>query len=294
MKSIYKIFKECNQFYAKTSLKKAELDCETRGEICKVEEFFIAAYYKAVAGQKKSAKAFNEFIIDNIKETTGVVFTDAEVSERLEKIRVAISGRIRRFKRKAYMNNWTHFVTITYDDKKYQSEDDFVKSLKKTLSNFSTRRKWRYMGAFERGSNGSERLHFHGLFNIPNAQMVGLVEEKENYNFKSHKWRNTFENSFFLEKFGINDFQPISEVELACGNSIDYCIKYATKEAKSFLYSRHLPTYMESDFVPECILMEFVQYGVRYLLDIEDEQIIADKKRYDDGILSESKYVFRC
>ena len=85
-----------------------------------------------------------------------------------------------------------------------------------------TRRNWLYAGVFER-SPEEERNRFHGLFNIPD--MIGEIEEKQYYSFKIHKMQTTHSNTYFLERFGRNDFEELSQDELKYGNTLNQITK---------------------------------------------------------------------
>ena len=58
--------------------------------------------------------------------------------------------RYKRMIRRGYTNRWNYFCTYTYDSEKH-TEETFRKSLMNTLYHLSSRRGWRYMGAWERG-----------------------------------------------------------------------------------------------------------------------------------------------
>ena len=72
---------------------------------------------------------------------------------------------------------------------------------------------WIYIGVWERSPN-SNRLHFHGLFNIPENAMVGELTEHRDYSSKTHRMQTTLQNSYFTDRFGRNDFEPINKQEL--------------------------------------------------------------------------------
>lgn len=84
-----------------------------------------------------------------------------------------------RLYRKASLQSWDFFCTFTYDDKKH-IEESFRKKLSDTLKKMCYRRKWKYIGVWER-SPEKNRLHFHGLFIIPDGQMVGELMEVKDY-----------------------------------------------------------------------------------------------------------------
>ena len=46
-----------------------------------------------------------------------------------------------------------------------------MKSLKNCLKHLSNRKGWKYIGVFER-SPEKKRLHFHGIFHIPENAMI--------------------------------------------------------------------------------------------------------------------------
>lgn len=165
---------------------------------------------------------------------------DKYIADMIEKKTRNFYARKKRFRRKANLNRWTHFVTFTYDDKLH-SADSFRKKLRKCLSNMHTRRGWRYMGVFEE-SPETGRLHFHGLLYIPKGQMVGSVTEKQDYSTKQGKIQITHSNDFFAKAFGRNDFEELSEMELRHGQTLNYLLKYIEKTGERIVYSRGIPT----------------------------------------------------
>lgn len=148
---------------------------------------------------------------------------DAYVADKIERKQRNLRARRKRFRRKANLNRWNYFVTFTYDDSK-QDEYTFRKKLRKCLSNLHTRRKWRYMGVFERAPE-TGRLHFHGVFYVPEGEMIGVIEEKSDYSTAQGKMQTRHENDFFEKAFGRNDFERLNEIELKRGNSISYILK---------------------------------------------------------------------
>ena len=83
---------------------------------------------------------------------------DDSIDEKIKRKRNNWQHRKKRFCRKAYLNRWNRFLTITYDDKKH-TEETFRKKLRKCLSNLHTRRGWKYMQAgrlqYRAGKNAS-------------------------------------------------------------------------------------------------------------------------------------------
>lgn len=149
-----------------------------------------------------------------------------------------------RFARKAYNQEFNYFVTITYDDKKH-TEETFRKRLTYMLNNFSSRKGWRYMGVWERGKK-TNRLHFHGLFNIPEGTLSGKLEVIEDYNYKRHTLRSVTQNTFILDRFGRNEFEELDNGPLF-GHALAYIMKYLEKTGERIMYSRGLYQYFKSD-----------------------------------------------
>lgn len=70
---------------------------------------------------------------------------DNYITDKIERKQRNLYARKKRFRRKAHLNRWNYFVTITYADDK-QDEFSFRKKLRCCLSHLHTRRGWRYMG----------------------------------------------------------------------------------------------------------------------------------------------------
>lgn len=162
----------------------------------------------------------------------------------------ALYLRRKRFKRKAFLNDWNYFVTVTRDDEKWENEEDFRASVDKCLSNLSTRRDWRQMGVWELGDE-KERLHYHCLLKVPEGQMVGDLYAKRDYSTKRHQWEETQLNSFFTDHFGRTEFQDLDQTRLL--ESVSYILKYLEKSGEKIRYSRGIPTEI---CLPMCLLDE--------------------------------------
>ena len=202
-----------------------------------------------------------------------------------EKIKIKFSNifkRLKRFKRKARLNKWTHFITITYDDKKC-NEDDFRKKLKKCLANFHVRHGWKYMGVFERAPE-TNRLHFHALLFVPKNEMVGTIDELRDFSTAQHKMQITHSNSFFADVFGRNDFEPLYDIDVKKGKAIDYITKYIVKSGEKILYSRGIPSAIVLKLQFTAIASTFFEFVRKFVLfdDIisYEEDILHEKKLY--------------
>lgn len=159
--------------------------------------------------------------------------------------------RIRRVHRKinfhhadgAYFN---YFCTITYDDRLFNSEEEFKKKFNKCIENFCTRRGWKVMVRMELGHE-NERMHFHMFAHIPYGQLPGGLTLMSTPDSKI-KWRRNYrhENEFFRRTFGMNDFEEISSPDKSIPQGvIEYFLKYGLKGNFKVKFSRGLPEEME-------------------------------------------------
>ena len=179
------------------------------------------------------------------------------------KQRNLICRRIR-MTRKANLANFNYFCTFTYDDNKH-TEESFKKGLKTCLRNMCYRKNWKYMGVWERAPQ-TNRLHFHGLFSIPENSLSGGIIEVRDYDTKAHKMRTTYQSTFFNTKFGRSDFELIDEDDRRLGNALAYLMKYIEKTGEKIVYSKGLPQYFISDILDEDIVCRIGQEDKKLLL----------------------------
>ena len=92
--------------------------------------------------------------------------------------------------RKVRLQRWNWFVTLTFDSSK-QTVETFKAKLTDTLKKMVQRHGWKYIGAWEHGSN-TERLHFHGIFVITENDMVGDLETVSDYTRKENVCRRNY------------------------------------------------------------------------------------------------------
>lgn len=156
-----------------------------------------------------------------------------------------------RLMRKVGLQDFNYFVTFTYDGNLH-TEESFRKGLKMTFRNLCYRKNWKYVGVWER-SPEKKRLHFHGLFHIPDGTMPGTIIEKNDYNFNTHRRQITHQNTYFNERFGRSDFEPIDD-KSKLGNAVAYIIKYIEKTGEKIVYSKGLPQFFISDVMDEDIV----------------------------------------
>ena len=171
-------------------------------------------------------------------------FVKAEI-ERTERNRMV---RWIRLQRKIDLGEWDYFCTFTYDDKKH-TEESFRAKLSDTFKKLRQRYGWEYLGVYER-SPENNRLHFHGLFYTP--KMKGELVKRRDYSTKEHRMQTTLQNTYFTERFGRNDFEPINTVDLS--NTGTYLSKYIEKSGERIVCSKGVKTYFVSDIMDDDVV----------------------------------------
>ena len=168
----------------------------------------------------------------------------------------AQKARRARFISKACMNNFNFFATFTKDDQKIETFEEFEYKLKNTLKYYKQAYGWSYMGAFEVSPNG--RLHAHLLISIPNNQFGG--EMKMRTRFSHGKMVKGFEHEHFLDRFGMNLFEPIERITAT--NIPDYILKYITKTTDTIYYARGTKEYVDGivDFNSDVVAVSQPSY----------------------------------
>ncbi len=170
------------------------------------------------------------------------------IEQNVERKKNNLAKRRVRLWRKIYLQEWNYFVTFTYDSEKH-TEDTFKAKLRNTLKHLVSRKGWKYIGVWER-SPEKHRLHFHGIFYIP--QMIGTLEQVNDFSTKSHRKQTTYQNTHFLKHFGRNDFKEICSREIP--QAVRYLLKYIEKSGEKLVFGGKLPTYMVSDILDEDIV----------------------------------------
>lgn len=182
------------------------------------------------------------------KELKDTELTIDYVNKQFERKRKNDIERKKRLYRKVYLQEWNYFCTFTYDSNKL-TETEFREKLTNCLRHLASRNKWKYIGVWEL-SPTNYRLHFHGLFYTP--QMIGTFETKTDYSTTNHQMQTANQNTYFLERFGRNDFKPIDQNEL--NQAVRYLTKYMEKTGERIVYSKGLGTYFVSDIIESDII----------------------------------------
>lgn len=245
--------------------------------VSKRSKLFRALFEESVHSGLRIGKKHIQQFVERIKPRYAEAFPDDEddldeyLGEKTEGAMHNFYARVKRFKRKAYINEWNYFVTFTYDGEKelrggkLQTEDEFRTRLKRCLANLHTRNGWKCMGVFERGEE-KERLHYHALAYIPDGEMVGKIEEKRSYSTSSHKWETRQENDFFAERFGVNDMQVLEGTSESLTKSVNYILKYLGKDNERIIYSRGIPTECYKILQETDIASEYLDFCSHFVL----------------------------
>lgn len=213
------------------------------------KDFFEKLYKETDTRRKKERR---EIIIKEMRP----YFKDKEATEQYvdtqlaRKLRNLICRRIR-LTRKVHLQEFNYFCTFTYDDAKH-TEDSFKKKLQGCFKMMCHRKHWKYVGVWER-SPEKNRLHFHGLFYIPDGAMPGSMITVNDYNFNTQKRQITYQNTYFNERFGRSDFKVI-DTNSDLGDAIAYLIKYIEKTNEKIVYSKGLPQYFISDIMEKDVI----------------------------------------
>ena len=187
----------------------------------------------------------------------------AFVEQNFERKHRNMICRRTRLWRKINHQRFNYFVTLTYSDDK-MTEEEFAKKLLNTLYHFSSRKGWLYIGAWERGGE-TNRLHFHGLFYIPEGTMSGEMEILRDFDTRKRRMQTVQQNTFFAKRFGRNEFRPINHVS-EMPQAVKYLVKYIEKSGGKLIYSRGLYQYFVTDIMDEDIVCPYGSEDRKILL----------------------------
>ena len=244
------------------------------GESVKTKRELFEELYKRYFGMSSNKK--KEQILQDMRQFFPKD-KDLEyyVQKNMDRKKRNLICRRKRMVRKANLADFNYFCTFTYSNELH-TEESFKKTLKKTFANFASRKGWKYMGVWER-SPEKQRLHFHGLFHIPDGTIPDKLEKKRDYSTISRKMQETIQSEYFNKRFGRNDFKAIDDYDNKLGNAVAYLMKYIEKTGERIVYSKGLYQYFISDIMDDDIVCPYGEEDKKLLL-------FDDFKCWDEGL----------
>ena len=225
------------------------------------KELFEELYQKSVGMNKRERKAYvQREMLPYFKDS---ISCRAFVEDNFNRKHRNMICRKTRLWRKINQQTFNYFVTFTFDDKKH-TEESFQKALNTCLQHFSSRKDWLYIGAWERAPE-TGRLHFHGIFYIPEGAMSGKLEEVRDYDTRKKRMQTIQQNTFFAERFGRNEFRPIHHSS-ELPQMVKYLMKYIEKSGGKLVYSRGLYQYFETDIMDDDIICPYGEEDRKFIL----------------------------
>lgn len=238
----------------------------------KDKEKLFEELYKESVGMKGAVR--RAYLLNKMKDCfDGMELAEKYVDVKLERKSRNRTVRRTRMARKAYLAKMNYFCTFTYDDRLH-TEQTFKRKLTQRLASFAKRKGWKYIGVWERAP-ATNRLHFHGLFNIPQGTLPGALLGYRDYNTKEKRMQDSFQSLYFNEQFGRSDLKEIRSVA-SIGQSLSYMMKYIEKSGERIVYSKNLPQYFISDIMHEDIVCK---------IGLEDRKLLLfdDFTCWDEG-----------
>ena len=224
-------------------------------------------YYLEAQKVKIPKKQICSYIEDRFMQEQDIAdWVSSEEVQALYKNKLRnIHKRIQRYERKLACVDWNYYVTFTYDDEK-ETEDSFVKGLKKKFSNLKTRLGWLVMAIPEEGGEKG-RKHYHAFIYVPEGKMVGKLYKRKLWSQKKRRWTYVTDNTYFSERFGISVWERINREDLRGSSLKNYLKKYLTKSGNYFFYSRGIPTEFDMEIDTDTdVFCTFYDYGVKVML----------------------------
>ena len=238
--------------------------------------------YAARAGKKKK-----EVKAEILEKMTNLFYEQGNaelfVEENMLRKKRNRAARRSRLFRKAALAEFDYFCTFTYDSGKVD-EESFRKKLSVALNHLSNRKGWRYIGVWERGSD-TARLHFHGVFHIPDGTLPGKLLTQTGYSFARSRREESLYCTYFKERFGRNEFDPI-EKNSDVTKELMYMLKYIDKTGERIVYSRGLPQFFISDIMDEDIICPYDEED-NYKQLLHDDFACYDQGEYKGQVSPE-------
>ena len=264
-----KVYNDGNHFIGVLPMSRYSTGIRGKDKYTSEQKELFKTYYKEAKLSGIPKKKYKEYIVFRSTENDiSLWFNDEEVADLLKRKEICDHKRNVRYERRIDSYVWNYFVTFTYDDTK-ESEEGFVKRLRKVLSNLSTRNGWRYIGVKERGEKGG-RVHFHFIMYVPEGKMIGKLFSDHKYSTKRRHMEYFTNNTFFNDRFGQSQWQPITEEDVRNKKVRGYLLKYIKKTDERLIFSRHIPSEFDMDIdLDNDVVMFFRQYAVKCILNCD-------------------------
>ncbi len=232
-------------------IKKRHTATPTPEQIERKEQFETAYKESKKIPYEQRAEFMDEQLKDSIPDDTKRKEFIAENKERKQRNR---SKRYSLLWRKVRLQQrWNWFLTFTYSDELH-TEETFKAKLKDTLKKLVSRKGWKYLGVWERGEENN-RLHFHGIFVIPDGQMVGELETITEYSTRKKRMRTKIQNTYFLKRFGKNEFEEITPHNVEA--SMKYIVKYIEKDGGRICQGGDVKPYILTNILGEDVVTAY-------------------------------------
>lgn len=216
------------------------------------KELFDELYLKSLTLKKWEQKPF--VVKEMLPYFRDGISCRAFVEENFARKHRNMICRRTRLWRKINHQHFNYFVTFTYSDELHD-EASFAKKLMSCIQHFSSRKGWLYIGAWERGGD-TNRLHFHGIFYIPDGALPGEIEMLRDFDTRAKKMCTIQQNTFFAKKFGRNEFRPVCHAS-ELPEMVQYLVKYIEKSGGKLVYSRGLYQYFVTDIMDDDVVCPY-------------------------------------
>lgn len=170
----------------------------------------------------------NEEFMHDCEQIYDDKLRDCENDEN-ENVRKATSRAKNTIRDLVILNDWTHFITLTFDPKKYDSTNkaDVDKIIKKFIHNHLTKKKIPFILLPEYHAD-KQKIHFHGLINDKDHKLRYFKTDKKAHGgqdvYNLDSWKYGFSTAIEL------DYTNIGKIKIS-----NYVTKYVTKDIQMIL-----------------------------------------------------------
>ena len=230
----------------------------------KFDEYMDEARYNGI-----KERDIPNYIQDRFWEDAEDIITDTiddkEFEALYENFQNRLHKRLVRYREKLLLNDWSFFVTFTYDDEK-ETAESFEHRLKIAFNNLAKRKGWRIVGGWENGELEG-RSHFHAFAYVPDGEMIGELENRSRYSYKRRKMEYYVDNTYFSERFGMSDWIAVTPESISDGGLVSYLVKYVVKSGRRLFYSRGIPNELQMEVdIENDVLVSYNDFGIKHIL----------------------------